>query len=532
MEALSGTRGTPAFLAPEMLDDKGSTYSGPPVDVWAMGVTLCVLVAHRHGCGTTLGCDSPDCCPTRHTADFENPLALRGPLAFYSPPQILLPLRQPALLRQAPADPLYTHQDFPPAAGSACQGPRGPEQRREAHPQSTAGARRFPAHHAAPAARTQMDHAPRHGAAHSVERKLPGCGRERRRGRACRNYRLALRRGECSFCAREGGSLGSVAPERGLSSRVPMAGLSSYAACTDRCGPPREQVLAKAMLRNRSFGHPWSPGRSPACQRPGVSPLAEPSRASLRAPEDRPRRASEIMAAPRGSFRGRRLSALFDVPRPPPVENATRPRRASEMEALEAAGFNRRRSSALFDVPPPPPRHTAENTRSPARDWSRGASMRASSRVSFRHRRQSSQPTSPTPRSSGVQRDAAGRSGSGVDMRTGGCSPRASNASLSRPASTACAGAGLLGRVPDVADSASVADSALERERRRQVMGYGKGAEGVYDNLASPTLMGNPTPAFLPLPTQPRIGIKPSATHQRRLMTLLHRAASSRETTL
>lgn len=41
---LSGTAGTPAFVAPEALSDNRSEYSGKAVDVWAMGVTLYTFV--------------------------------------------------------------------------------------------------------------------------------------------------------------------------------------------------------------------------------------------------------------------------------------------------------------------------------------------------------------------------------------------------------------------------------------------------------------------------------------------------------
>nr|XP_057943761.1 calcium/calmodulin-dependent protein kinase kinase 1 isoform X1 [Doryrhamphus excisus] len=37
---LSGTAGTPAFMAPETLSDKRKSFSGKALDVWAMGVTL------------------------------------------------------------------------------------------------------------------------------------------------------------------------------------------------------------------------------------------------------------------------------------------------------------------------------------------------------------------------------------------------------------------------------------------------------------------------------------------------------------
>ncbi|XP_075542163.1 calcium/calmodulin-dependent protein kinase kinase 1 isoform X2 [Dermacentor variabilis] len=41
---LSGTAGTPAFVAPEALSENRSEYSGKAVDVWAMGVTLYAFV--------------------------------------------------------------------------------------------------------------------------------------------------------------------------------------------------------------------------------------------------------------------------------------------------------------------------------------------------------------------------------------------------------------------------------------------------------------------------------------------------------
>lgn len=41
---LSGTAGTPAFVAPEALSEHRSEYSGKAVDVWAMGVTLYAFV--------------------------------------------------------------------------------------------------------------------------------------------------------------------------------------------------------------------------------------------------------------------------------------------------------------------------------------------------------------------------------------------------------------------------------------------------------------------------------------------------------
>ncbi|CAN9501590.1 unnamed protein product [Ophioblennius macclurei] len=41
---LSGTAGTPAFMAPETLSDKRKSFSGKALDVWAMGVTLYCFV--------------------------------------------------------------------------------------------------------------------------------------------------------------------------------------------------------------------------------------------------------------------------------------------------------------------------------------------------------------------------------------------------------------------------------------------------------------------------------------------------------
>lgn len=34
--------GTPGYLAPEIVKDEG--YSGPPVDIWAMGVVLYIML--------------------------------------------------------------------------------------------------------------------------------------------------------------------------------------------------------------------------------------------------------------------------------------------------------------------------------------------------------------------------------------------------------------------------------------------------------------------------------------------------------
>ncbi|KAJ0061695.1 hypothetical protein NL108_006821, partial [Boleophthalmus pectinirostris] len=41
---LSGTAGTPAFMAPETLSDQRKSFSGKALDVWAMGVTLYCFV--------------------------------------------------------------------------------------------------------------------------------------------------------------------------------------------------------------------------------------------------------------------------------------------------------------------------------------------------------------------------------------------------------------------------------------------------------------------------------------------------------
>ncbi|KAJ0004269.1 hypothetical protein NQD34_010483 [Periophthalmus magnuspinnatus] len=50
---LSGTEGTPAFMAPETLSDQRKSFSGKALDVWAMGVTLYCFVfgkASTHTC--------------------------------------------------------------------------------------------------------------------------------------------------------------------------------------------------------------------------------------------------------------------------------------------------------------------------------------------------------------------------------------------------------------------------------------------------------------------------------------------------
>jgi len=41
---ISGTEGTPVFLAPELLSGEPGTVAGPPVDVWALGVTFYLAV--------------------------------------------------------------------------------------------------------------------------------------------------------------------------------------------------------------------------------------------------------------------------------------------------------------------------------------------------------------------------------------------------------------------------------------------------------------------------------------------------------
>lgn len=45
-ETLSGAKGTPAFMAPEMFNI-GATYTGPSVDVWSLGATLYMMVIGR-----------------------------------------------------------------------------------------------------------------------------------------------------------------------------------------------------------------------------------------------------------------------------------------------------------------------------------------------------------------------------------------------------------------------------------------------------------------------------------------------------
>ncbi|GLE02366.1 hypothetical protein PINS_up011204 [Pythium insidiosum] len=45
-ETLSGAKGTPAFMAPEMFD-VDATYQGPAVDVWSLGATLFMMVIGR-----------------------------------------------------------------------------------------------------------------------------------------------------------------------------------------------------------------------------------------------------------------------------------------------------------------------------------------------------------------------------------------------------------------------------------------------------------------------------------------------------
>ncbi|MEQ2165274.1 hypothetical protein GOODEAATRI_015192 [Goodea atripinnis] len=46
---LSGTAGTPAFMAPEMMSEHQQSFSGKALDVWAMGITLyCFVFGELH----------------------------------------------------------------------------------------------------------------------------------------------------------------------------------------------------------------------------------------------------------------------------------------------------------------------------------------------------------------------------------------------------------------------------------------------------------------------------------------------------
>ncbi|KAH9285982.1 CBL-interacting protein kinase 15 [Echinococcus granulosus] len=46
-DQVSGTIGTPAFLAPECVQGTGEAYSGKKADIWALGITLALMLTGK-----------------------------------------------------------------------------------------------------------------------------------------------------------------------------------------------------------------------------------------------------------------------------------------------------------------------------------------------------------------------------------------------------------------------------------------------------------------------------------------------------
>lgn len=65
--------GTPSYMAPEIVDDK--EYQGPPVDVWALGVMLYVMLTGRY---PFTGRDQQELFQNISASSFESPLNASG----------------------------------------------------------------------------------------------------------------------------------------------------------------------------------------------------------------------------------------------------------------------------------------------------------------------------------------------------------------------------------------------------------------------------------------------------------------------